>query len=495
MHNFFPPTLDPRAGQIEALERIQTAFNDGKKFFVLEGPTGFGKSALAKAVLNLCGKGFITSPVNTLVSQYSQDEDLGLTEVRGQATYSCRAFDGVNCEKASDSFEDHSTRCFDYVLARNAFWTAKHSVTNVHFLSYASPIEGAFYPRDVLVIDEAHNLEEIIIRMGRRSITPEDVNGIHALPLDLPCKDKELLSLKKVGDWLRYFENAITLALVDLSDGEEKREYENLRQSINFTLTCGDWIAWKEKANLVIAPMSAKRASKSLFRCAGRVLFMSATMGDISLFLTNLGISESEVAVHRTECTFPPENRRIIYRDLGSMSKKQNQPGLTKMLQECSLILRNRPDERGIIHCHSRDLQNVVSQHLGKEFGRRILTHGGGTDRNRAIQRLQDSANGVLCSVAMTEGLDLRDDRARFCIFAKIPWPNLADPYIAERRNRSQDWYENITALSVIQGSGRVVRSVTDHADTFIFDRSFERLLPRFPTWWRDAILESNTVF
>jgi Rad3-related DNA helicase len=75
---------------------------------------------------------------------------------------------------------------------------------------------------------------------------------------------------------------------------------------------------------------------------------------------------------------------------------------------------------------------------------------------------LRNSRNGVLCAVAMTEGLDLRDDDARFCIFAKIPWSDLSDPYTAERRKRSQEWYENVTALSVIQGSGRVVRNDKD---------------------------------
>jgi Rad3-related DNA helicase len=124
--------------------------------------------------------------------------------------------------------------------------------------------------------------------------------------------------------------------------------------------------------------------------------------------------------------------------------------------------LRERPDERGIIHCHSRELQQTVSQHLQREFDCRILTHGSRNDRDAGVARLRNSRNGVLCAVAMTEGLDLRDDDARFCIFAKIPWSDLSDPYTAERRKRSQEWYENVTALSVIQGSGRVVRNDKD---------------------------------
>jgi ArsR family metal-binding transcriptional regulator len=99
--------------------------------------------------------------------------------------------------------------------------------------------------------------------------------NIHGQPLDLPAKEKELLNLGKVSDWLRQFESHITYALGNIEDGDEKRNYENLKQAINFTLNYGDWITWKEKENLVIAPMSAKRAARSLFRCAGRVLFMS----------------------------------------------------------------------------------------------------------------------------------------------------------------------------------------------------------------------------
>lgn len=485
----FPPTLKPREGQLEALEKIQHAFDSGKRFFVLEGPTGFGKSALAKAVLNHYGKGFITSPLNSLVRQYTEDEHLDLVEVRGQSTYSCRAFKGMDCEKAGDSFEDHKAKCMDYIPARDAFWTSHHSVTNMHFLYYAPPIDGAFFPRDVLVIDEAHNLENTLVAMGRRSITPNHVRTINARLFDCPGEDNELLDRKSVSNWLQYFDSAITHSLKDLPEAEDKRDYESLRQAINFTLNCGDWITWKQKANLVIAPMSGRRAAETLFRCARRILLMSATMGDIPLFLENLGIDEDQTGIHRAACGFAVKNRRIFYRNCGSMSKRLRQPGLMKMLEQCSLILRKRPDERGIIHCHSRNLQDIVSQHLRREFGKRILAHAGGIDRSAGIERLRRSRNGVLCAVAMTEGLDLKDEDARFCIFAKIPWPDLSDPYISERQKRSQEWYENAAALALIQGSGRVVRSMTDYADTFIFDSSFERLLPRLPDWWKDAVV------
>jgi Rad3-related DNA helicase len=488
VRKYFPPTLTPRDGQLEALAKIQEAFQIGKRFFVLEGPTGFGKSAVAKAALNLYGNGFITSPVNTLVTQYSQDQNLDLTEVRGQSTYQCRACHDLNCELAADVYKDHSQRCMDYIPARDAFWMARQSVTNLHYLYCAPPIDGAVTPRHVLVIDEAHNLEAILISMGKRKISPKQVSRIEARLFDLPGEDKKLLDPAKVEQWLRYFDSAITHALKKLGDEKEIRDYESLRDAINFTLDSGDWITWKEKGSLVIAPLSAVRAAKRLFNCAGRVLFMSATMGDIPLFLKNLGIAETQASVYKAPSNFRAENRKIIYRNLGSMSKQKGQPGLVPMLEGCSEILRERPDERGIIHCHSRALQEIVFTHLQREFGSRILTHQRGNDRHGGVKRLRNSRNGVLCAVAMTEGLDLSGEDARFCVLAKVPWADLTDPYVAERKRRSQAWYKNVTALAIVQGSGRVVRNETDYADTFIFDSTFPMLMDKFPEWWTDAV-------
>jgi len=339
----------------------------------------------------------------------------------------------------------------------------------------------------VLVVDEAHNLEETLIAMGRRTISPKIVGAIKARLFDFPGEDRKLLNVLQVRDWLKYFENAIAYAQGSLADEKEKRDYESLREAINFTLECGDWIAWKERGNLVIAPLSGTSAARRLFRCATRIVFMSATMGDIPLFLKNLGIRESDAAIHKAPCGFAPENRKIVFNNLGSMSKSKGQPGLMPMLNECARIIRERPGERGIIHCHSRELQQIVFQHLQREFGNRILSHSSGNDRNAAVSRLRSSSNGVLCAVAMTEGLDLKGDDARFCIFAKVPWPNSTDPYVAERIRRSQAWYENVTALAIVQGSGRVVRNEVDFADTFIFDNTFPRLLSRCPEWWTEA--------
>lgn len=500
---YFPTTLEPRRGQLEALQQIEHAFSVGKKYFVYEGPTGSGKSAVAKTVLNWLDTGFITTPLNTLVSQYANDKKLApLPEVRGKSTYECRAFSRAgyipNCEQAEAAagWEHHAGRCSDYVPARDAFWCSKQSVTNLHFLYYSPVIQGAVWPRRVLVIDEAHKLEDALIGMGKRTISPRVVAQIKARLYEFPGKpDKELLEQAGVEKYLLYLEDALLRAVKDIDSEEEASRLENLREGINFTIQSGDWISWlttneRLERILHISPLTAVRAAQRLFRNVDHVLFASATIGDDQLFLQGLGIKQEESGIFRAGCEFRPENRPVYFQPKGSMSTKCGRQGLEPILQACSDVLAAHPEERGIIHCHSREVQDLVFRRLESRFGARILTHGSKKDRDAGVIRLRNSRAGVLCSIAMAEGVDLADDAARFCIFPKIPWADLGDPFVKARMKRCPDWLSNKAALDLVQGSGRVVRHAEDYGETYIFDSSFGRLLREatFPQWWLDAL-------
>jgi len=500
----FPSGLTPRAGQVSALQAIEKAFNGGKKFFVYEGPTGAGKSAVAKTVLTWMGTGFITAPLNTLVSQYANDSSLApLAEVRGKATYLCRAFTrpgyAPSCEQAEKTAGPwhHSERCSDYIPARDNFWFSRQSVTNLHFLYYSPVIEGALWPRRVLVIDEAHKLEKALIGMGRRMIWPRTVAEVNAKLYEFPGKqDGVLLEPTSVERWLRYFENALNTALPRAESYEDRKRLENLQQGINLTLQSDHWISWLTSSSsnervLNIAPMTAVRAARKLFRCADHVLFASATIGDTQLFMQSFGIKDEESGFFRASCDFPIENRPIYYQPKGTMSRKSGNAGFEPIFQACCEVLDSHLEERGIIHCPSNELRDNLYWRLKSRFANRVLTHGSGPDRDAGVQRLRVSRSGVLCSTAMAEGIDLADDAARFCIFPKVPWPNMGDPYVKARMDKEPEWFTNETALVLVQGSGRVVRHAQDHGETYIFDKSFGQLLQKgaaFPEWWLEAL-------
>jgi Rad3-related DNA helicase len=144
-----------------------------------------------------------------------------------------------------------------------------------------------------------------------------------------------------------------------------------------------------------------------------------------------------------------------------------------------------------LILCASYQLQQDLARGL-QRFANRLILH---TPANRedAIKRHCECPEPtVLLGVSMAEGLDLKDDLARFLIIPKVPYPSLSDPYIKVRLDRDERWYARRTALAIVQGAGRVVRSDDDFADTYIFDSCFQSFLQKhedlFPPWFLDAI-------
>ena len=84
--------------------------------------------------------------------------------------------------------------------------------------------------------------------------------------------------------------------------------------------------------------MSAIRPARDLFRGFDHVLFTSATIGNIPLFLRGLGIAESEASVHCGLCEFPPRiGRSSIGR--GSFAKARAATGFDSILQAIRKVL------------------------------------------------------------------------------------------------------------------------------------------------------------
>ena len=83
----FPfPTF--RAGQREALEQAREAFEAGKRFVVVEAPTGAGKSAIAVALAREARSAYVLTNQKILQDQYVNDfPDLAL--MKGRSNYDC----------------------------------------------------------------------------------------------------------------------------------------------------------------------------------------------------------------------------------------------------------------------------------------------------------------------------------------------------------------------------------------------------------------------
>jgi ATP-dependent DNA helicase DinG len=98
-------------------------------------------------------------------------------------------------------------------------------------------------------------------------------------------------------------------------------------------------------------------------------------------------------------------------------------------------------------------------------------------------------------SPSMERGVSLDGDLARFIIILKCPYLYLGDKIVATRvysGATGQSWYTASMLLTVLQMSGRGMRSEDDSCTTYILDSNFSKTLNRnarmLPHWWRDAI-------
>jgi Rad3-related DNA helicase len=504
MLDSFTRDRTPRKVQIDTLERIHQALVvEDKRVFVFDGPTGCGKSEIGMAVGRHYGDAFITSPLNFLVDQYEKDFP-ELSAIKGKSNYLCSAYrfpDHVpeaerTCETATDLNEErHRDICRDYIPIRNTFWREPLSVTTLAFKFYArmpEQLNGGVDPRSILIIDECHGLEGALLNFGEVEITDGRVRKV----------GMQESSLTRIGSdhdaAQRYLEELVQRLSTALGqerfEGKEKRGFENLASSLSLTLETGDWIHWQSeseytgKPTLIVKPLKAAVPAKRLFACADKLLFMSATVGKFSQFLSNLNIKESEASWYEADSDFPPENRRVRYIPVGNMGWKTKEASLPLMIERCRAAIDRRPNAKGVILVNSYPLSKKLAPHLGP----RILTHSK-DDKDAVLARHCASVEPtVLLGVAMFEGLDLKDDLARFLILPKVPYLPMDNPYIKERMRRDPEWYAQQAVLLMVQGAGRVVRSNVDWAEIFIIDTGFDKLLREhedmFPRWFLAAL-------
>src|SRR5712692_9169451 len=127
IRDHFPFCDSIRPAQEKALAAIERARDNGKRFVLLELPTGTGKSAVAIAAAKWAstwGNGaYILSPQKVLTAQYVRDfGNGGLVELRGRASYRCDDFQ-TDCEVGGSLRRKDATACLrcPYKIAKDEF--------------------------------------------------------------------------------------------------------------------------------------------------------------------------------------------------------------------------------------------------------------------------------------------------------------------------------------------------------------------------------------
>lgn len=112
----------------------------------------------------------------------------------------------------------------------------------------------------------------------------------------------------------------------------------------------------------------------------------------------------------------------------------------------------------------------------------------------------------MICRGKLSEGIDFPDGMCRAVIMIGIPYPNIKDPFIIEKKNhldqivcrssnknqaiRGEEWYFMGTIRSINQALGRVIRHASDYGMIFLVDKRYKE--PKFskelPGWITESL-------
>lgn len=551
-----------RDGQKECIEFALNAFNDGKKVVILECPTGSGKSAIGMTIADMVPRSYYLTVTKILQDQLVDDFSGEITELRGRASYPCTYWDRYgqklvsrklvsagelknkrekfdNCASGfcrtklcGDNKKFKCTQCFTtdgpvhggqlsrlsggkaysecpyYEQVYQAINNRKVVMNFSSFLFQTQMTKRFDVPRNLMIIDEAHNVEPQLLDFVSLSINDYYLQdyGIFIPEFNSPYEyamwfeDSKIY--QSIFQIMKDAENREDNKLVD-EMARLFKKYELFMKQVKKAKDGFDWVCeYEEKTSgkqfrkITLRPVFAVDfAQPLLFGYADKILMMSATILDVNIICRSLGLDKKHVAAYRMKNRFPVENRPIYLDTVGKMTggKQRMHEWAPAMVRKVQEIADKYPDDKGIIHTHNFAIMDYILKHVNLKTKSRLLNQRDFANKHEMMKAHIEADNTILIAPAMHEGIDLKEDLSRFQIICKVPYPNcFDDKQLARRVEVDRRYYMWLTALKVIQSYGRSIRSEDDYADTYILDESIHRFLQNtksmIPSWFKEAI-------
>lgn len=514
----------PRAEQQACLDFIEKTWTEkpNTKFFLLDLPTGVGKSYLALMIADLyTKKNFgarfdIITNSKLLQDQYSSTFK-SINDLKGKENYECETY-GSSCAQGAEFGRLNKKPCdgCPHTVARESYINGKISLTNFYlFILYSLYMPKILENRgsNVLIVDECHTLDTIISDFISIKIT-ETI--LKRLQINNKEVIKMLKSVKTIDNYVEFLEVLLaeiqpTIDQIEGSLSNEKRSAVSDKRDNRVSKVLGgksndvsmmqlvtdlqqyqskitiflkeykddqyNWVLesqYNEKtrqSELSLEPIWAYNyLDKYIFSRYEAVFLMSGTILDKNLFCQLNGLDVQSTVYYSIPSPFPDQNRPIYYMPLGKMSFKNKEDTFKNYVPFINKILAKYKDSKGIVHTNSFELASWIQKGLDNP---RLVYHDS-SNKDEVLQAHFNTKEAtVIVSPSMDTGVSFDDDRARFQVVAKVPYPSLASQKNKMRQKINPDWYSYKTVQNLLQIFGRLVRSNTDKGDTIIIDGSF----------------------
>ena len=521
----------PRNTQIKLINKINFAIGEGYKNIILEAGTGIGKSAIATTLANMCEDSYILTMTKQLQEQYLDDFGDMLVEIKGKGNYECN-YKG-NCDFCIKS-EYNLAKCRDcpFQIAFRKAKKSKNVITNYDFMYRVGVDNGMLDPRQLLILDEAHNLERKMLMLSSHELNREYISTKFGIDIfeALMKGEKSYSYIKSNSEyWVEVCEKLMDLCREQIKkiegtgkdvqvtldefennpskysdvDYVEKQILEGDLQSFNsirLGLGSSDLIIDLPKYNLIkdnkmdisaeFKPYSVSDATQNLLGFGETRIFLTGTLGDMQKFCQWNNINPDNTYYIYEKSPFDVSNRPI-YRDfVGNMSGTRN--GVPnwknkKAILKIKEIINKYPNQKGVIHTSSNEQAFWIIKNL-KEYD---LLFVGGESRNEVLKEFNERMdNPIIIGASIKDGVDLKGDLCRFQIIFKVPYPQLNEQ-VKYRKSLDNSWYFYQAVMAMMQAYGRGIRDNEDYCDMYIIDSNFKKLFDFNYNFFNEYFIEA----
>ena len=496
-----------REGQLETAQEVVAS---EKPLFLLEAPTGSGKSLLAMTAHSLMDQPRTAYLVSTKQLQDQIEGDFQVPVLKGRNNYPCFHFPNLFPDVSSEICSDylHGDECnFErdcpYLIQKRRALSSPMCVLNYPLFFSEANYVGGFSNLSYLIMDEVDKVEDHLMSFIEVSITPYLMKRVDIGPPKyktkleswvewvIEVKSRVLKELDKVG-------SPEGLSPVRLRDYMSLKRIHRRLEFLSNSLDNG-WVMEHEEGKssgpITFKPIKIGGfAPHNLWRHTQKSLGMSATIMGPQAMAIDLGLHSWDADFTSLPSPFPIESRQVEYIPVANVTHKTKHEAYPKISNAIDIILRKHPMEKVLIHAVSYDLCRFLMNYLRPQH-HGLMSHDK-KDRAQALERFKSYNHPIaFISPSMERGIDLPGDLCRVIIVAKVPYPSLGSPQVNRRLHAFSDgslWYARRTARSLVQMTGRATRSLDDWSVSYILDEQFGHLVGRngnlFPSWWRESV-------
>ena len=501
------PYNTARKGQLEALFELFEA-KESYSHFILDANVGYGKTAIARTLVEAmkCEENessFILTSTKMLQEQYmieciNNKHNVNYKLAKGRSNFYCKWLQNYTlCSEGECVTKDvnEKSECiygmFGNLPSNNGgceYYVQKAEAidSDVCIMNYdvlLSDKVDHYSNRHIMVCDEAHNIDNKV--MQRIGITLSEPRlkkyGIKILEEDYDHYDIEYWI-----DKLEYFKKQLQQSILNpkyyrmnkKQVNDAKNLYEKIASRLSDIKFNKDyWFVYPNffEHKIMIKPLDVRKYVKPylLDRATDFHLYMSGSIVDFNNFSKYLGLDEDEFYYLKSNSTFDMSKQNpIIPKYCGQLTYKQKNKTLPLTYEVLEYILFRHRNDKGIIHCHSKEFRNRIMENVSSE---RLISYNNSEEKEEVIEYFEDSDdNDVIVAYSLQEGLDLPYDNIRFQVLYKVPFPFLGDPQIKARMNADKDWYMIEAIRNIIQAHGRGMRAEDDYCTNYLIDSSFQ---------------------